>query len=154
MAEKMRSFNLSDELNRPVICQKCGGILVYTGLGEFKCEECGSSEFDDYGKVRSYLEKHRGANVGEISSETGVSHKSIRQMLKENRFEVIDNKAGYLRCEVCGVDIKSGRRCRKCEESYHRNVEQQARNERKRDFTVYGENPHGDKGTKRFTREE
>lgn len=132
MADKMRAFALTGEIKRPIICEKCGGILVYKGLGEYCCEECNTSEYDDYGKVRLYLEKHRGANVTEISDETGVSHKSIRDMVKENRFEVVESRNGYLKCEVCGTDIKSGRLCRNCEQSYHREVEQTARNERKR----------------------
>ena len=153
MAEKMRAFVLTGELKRPIICEKCGGILVYAGLGEYRCEECKTSEFDDYGKVRTYLEKHRGANVTEISDETGVSHKSIRDMVKENRFEVIESRSGYLKCEVCGTDIRSGRLCRNCEQTYLREVEQAARNERQRNMSGYGEGPHEDKGSRRFTRE-
>ena len=29
------------ELHRPSYCEKCGGVLVYKGLGEYECEECG-----------------------------------------------------------------------------------------------------------------
>jgi len=153
MAEKMRAFTLTGEIKRPIICKKCGGILVYAGLGEYRCEECNLSEFDDYGKVRGYLEKHRGANVTEISDETGVSHKSIRDMVKENRFEVIESRTGYLKCEICGADIKRGRLCHRCEEKYHREVEQAARNERKRNMSGFGDRPREDKGSKRYTRE-
>lgn len=153
MAEKMRVFTINGEIKRPIICEKCGGILVYSGLGEYRCGECHTSEFDDYGKVRSYLEKHRGANVTEISDETGVSHKSIRDMVKENRFEVIEGRNGYLKCEACGASIKSGRLCHNCEQSYHKEVEQAARNERQRNMSGYGEGPHEDKGSKRFTRD-
>lgn len=153
MAEKMRKFTLTGEIKRPIICEKCGGILVYSGLGEYRCEECDTSEYDDYGKVRVYLEKHRGATVTEISDETGVSHKSIRDMVKENRFEVIQSRNGYLKCEMCGVDIKSGRLCKKCERKYHRQVEQEARNERKRNISGYGDAPNNEEGSKRFTRE-
>ena len=28
------------ELHRPSYCEKCGGVLVYKGLGEYECEEC------------------------------------------------------------------------------------------------------------------
>ena len=85
--------------------------MVYKGLGEYQCEECGQMDYDDYGKVRNYLEHHRGANVAEISDATGVTHKSIRDMIKENRFEVVENRGGYLRCEMCGANINSGRLC-------------------------------------------
>lgn len=155
MAEKMRKKLLQTELERPTLCKACSGVLVYKGIGEYKCEECGALEYDDYGKVRNYLEKHRGANVAEISGETGVSHKAIREMIKEKRFEVIDNRGGYLRCEICGEGITSGRLCSKCEESYHRDVEAKAREERKKGMTMtgYGEATTGERGSKRYTRE-
>lgn len=155
MSEKMRGKLLTNEIERPTICKKCGGVLVYKGIGEYQCEECGALEYDDYGTVRNYLENHRGANVAQISSATGVSHKAIRDMIKEKRFEIIDNRGGYLRCEICGVNINSGRLCQKCEESYHRNVEAQAREDRNRNkhITGYGEAVHGEKGSKRYTRE-
>ena len=71
MAEKMRRL-LASEVLRPTICRECGGILVYGGIGEYRCEECGRIEYDDYGKVRNYLEDHKGANVSEISDRKSV----------------------------------------------------------------------------------
>ncbi|MCM1136777.1 MAG: hypothetical protein NC400_14530 [Clostridium sp.] len=155
MAGDVRILKLTDELHMPIICNVCGGVLVYKGLGEYRCEDCGKSEYDDYGKVRNFLEKHKGANVNDISVETGVSRKSIRTMVKENRFEVIETRSGYLRCEMCGVEIKSGHYCPKCEEILHRGVEKEARNERHRQsgMSGFGEAPRGDDGSKRFTRE-
>ena len=127
--------------------------MVYRGIGEYICEECGAAEYDDYGKVRGYLEHHRGANVAEISDMTGVSHKSIRDMIKEKRFEIIDNKGGYLRCEMCGEKINSGRMCDKCERLYHKQVEEHTRAERNKNVSGYGENTHAERGSKRYTRE-
>lgn len=123
MNEKRRRVALNGFL-RPTICKACGGILIYKGLGEYQCEDCNACEYDDYGKVRSYLEKHRGANVAEISAQTGVSHKAIRDMIKENRFEPVESKGGYLRCEIYGENIRRGRFCTKCEAAYHRQIEE------------------------------
>ena len=100
MDRRVEKLLASNELRRPTLCQKCEGVLVYRGIGEYICEECGAVEYDDYGKVRNYLERHRGANVAEISDMTGVSHKAIRDMIKEKRFEIIDNKGGYLRWKI------------------------------------------------------
>lgn len=142
-----------DDLHRPTFCNICNGVLVYKGLGEYQCEDCGASEYDNYGKVRNYLDKHRGANVAEISDATGVSHKAIREMIKENRFEVIDNHGGYIRCEMCGVNINSGRLCSKCETLYHRQLEEEARASRKTSISGGSAGRHGESGSKRFTRE-
>lgn len=153
--KRVEKLLTSNDLRRPTLCQKCEGVLVYRGIGEYICEECGAMEYDDYGKVRNYLERHRGANVAEISDMTGVSHKSIRDMIKEKRFEIIDNKGGYLRCEICGEKINSGRMCPKCEELYHRQVEEHARQERNKSKNIsgYGESARGERGSKRYTRE-
>lgn len=155
MSGKMHAKLLPSDILRPTICEKCGGIMVYKGIGEYQCEDCGALEYDNYGKVRNYLEDHRGANVAEISNYTGVSHKAIRDMIKEHRFEIIDNRGGYLRCEMCGANINSGRLCAKCEENYHRNLEAKAREERKKNKHIagYGEGIRGEQGSKRYTRE-
>lgn len=142
-----------DDFHRPTFCNICNGVLVYKGLGEYQCEECGASQYDDYGKVRNYLDGHRGANVAEISDATGVSHKSIREMIKEHRFEVIDNHGGYIRCEMCGANINSGRLCSQCETLYHRKLEEEARANRKAAISGGSAGLHGESGSKRFTRE-
>ncbi len=154
MAEKILKRLLPSEIHMPTLCKQCGGVMIYKGLGEYECEECGLLDYDDYGKVRNYLEKHRGANVAEISDFTGVSHKSIRDMIKDKRFEIIDNRGGYLRCEMCGINISSGRLCPQCEEKYHRSLEEQARLEKKKDFTGYGgDGNYGEEGSTRFKRQ-
>ena len=36
-----------DSYNRPRNCQKCGGVMVFKGVGEYHCEECDAVEYDD-----------------------------------------------------------------------------------------------------------
>ena len=45
-----------DEYNRPKTCEKCDGVMVFMGVGEYQCEDCGAIAYDDYGKVRLYIE--------------------------------------------------------------------------------------------------
>ncbi len=73
-------------------------------------------------------------------------------MIKDNRFEVIDNPGGYIRCEVCGVDIKSGRYCAKCEVAYHRKMEDKVREAKQKNIAGYGDAKQGEEGSMRFTR--
>lgn len=152
MAEGVFKMKAPGGYQRPVLCSKCQGVLVYKGIGEYRCEMCGEFEYDEYGKVRNYLDKHRGANVAQIADNTGVSQKTIRDMIKDNKFEVIDNPGGYIRCEICGVDIKSGRYCSKCEVAYHRKIEDEAREANKKNITGYGDSAQGEQGSMRFTR--
>ena len=93
--------------------------------------------------------------MAEISSQTGVSHKAIRDMIKENRFELVESKGGYLRCEICGENIRSGRLCPKCEAAYHKQIEDEARQQRKNYKQMSGfsgERPEGESGRRRFER--
>ena len=69
-------------------CKECGGQLNYRGLGQYECEECKNIEYDDYGKVRAYLEEHPCALQGEVSKATGVPANRIRALLLEERIEI------------------------------------------------------------------
>ncbi len=78
-----------DDYHRPKQCSKCGSnILHYKGLGEYCCGECEHLEYDDYGKVRNYLEVNRGTPITIIAQDTGVSKWTIRQMVEEERFDI------------------------------------------------------------------
>lgn len=73
---------------KPMVCSNCGKKLEYTGLGEYRCPECGRYDYDDYGKIRLYLETHPKATIVEIERATGVSRHSINQMVNEDRFDI------------------------------------------------------------------
>ncbi|MCD7724006.1 MAG: hypothetical protein LUI12_00385 [Clostridiales bacterium] len=157
-AEKVEQFRKEyleiNTYNRPTYCSKCGEIMVFKGVGEYQCEKCGHLEYDDYGKVRNYIEKHHGATAAQASEATGVSQKSIRDMLKESRLEIAPTSKAFLQCEMCGASIRGGRLCPKCEINYHRNLESQARMEHKGGFSGFStQKPVGEEGSKRFTRE-
>lgn len=143
-----------NQLNRPTYCEKCNGVMVFKGVGEYKCEDCGNLAYDDYGKVRNYIEKHSGATSAQVSAATGVSQKSIRDMLREERLEIAANSAVFLKCELCGASIRFGRFCSKCETVYHRRVEERARAGKNLNMAGFStERPRGEDGAKRFTRD-
>lgn len=140
--------------NRPTICPECGGIMVFKGVGEYACEDCGHRDYDDYGKVRNYLEKHDGATAAQVSAATGVTQHAIRDMLKESRLEIAANSKAFLKCERCGASIRSGRFCPKCEMNYHRDIEDRMRMERNTNVSGYSlERPVLEDGLKRFNRQ-
>lgn len=148
----MDSLNLLDIYHVPRICKDCGGVMVFKGVGEYHCEDCGSVAYDDYGKVRLYLERNPGANAVAIEADTGVSQKSIRLMLKESRLQVAEGSPSFLHCEHCGKTIRSGRLCNECEIQYHRNAEQQQRKANK--MHGYGmDHNTGEAGHRRYMRE-
>ncbi|MBD5486062.1 MAG: hypothetical protein HDR18_11205 [Lachnospiraceae bacterium] len=155
-AENLRRELLDlQNYNRPTICRECGGVMVYKGCGEFRCEDCNYQEYDDYGKVRNYIEKHAGATAAQASDATGVSQKAIRDMLKEERLEIAPNSNVFLTCEICGSAIRFGKYCAKCETAYHRAIEEKTRASRNINLSGFSaERPKGEEGSKRFTREQ
>ena len=108
------------------------------------------------GKARNYVEQHRGANAAEVARATGVSQKAIRDMLKEGKLEIAQNSVIFLKCEICGSKISSGRYCPKCEMNYHHDLEEMARKARHHGdtFGYSTERRKGEDGAKRFTRDE
>lgn len=150
----MNSFDINT-YNRPVQCSKCGGMMIFAGVGEYRCEDCKHVDYDDYGKVRLYIESNRGATAAQIEKEIGVSQKSIRAMLRESKIEITAESRTFMRCEVCGDNIRSGRCCNKCETAFHRRIEEE---ERKNHMARLGkgigmERESNATGEKRFKRE-
>lgn len=143
-----------DQYHTPRICKECGGIMIFKGVGEYQCEDCKARDYDDYGKVRAFLEEHKGANAAEVEAATGVKQKTIRLMLKESRLEVTENSKAFMNCERCGKIIRSGRLCPKCETEYHRILEEEQRKKRNLNVSGHGMQTESlEKGEKRFNRE-
>lgn len=139
------------DLKIPTYCSKCGGVMIFKGVGEYKCEDCGNVEYDNYGKVRNYIEKNPGTTSAQVSMATGVSQKSIREMLRDQRIEIAPNSNAFLVCEICGANIRYGRYCSKCETAYHRDIEERARAGKHHKMTGFStEINKGEAGAKRF----
>lgn len=85
---KKRSLLKSAQKGTPSCCSACGGRLGYNGLGEYMCERCEHREYDNYGKVRVYLEKHPKASVNQVAMDTGVSRVEVIRMVDEEKFIV------------------------------------------------------------------
>lgn len=126
--------------------------MVFKGVGEYHCEDCGAVDYDDYGKVRRYIEEHKGATAAQIESAIGISQRTIRQMLKDGRLEVTADSRAFLHCEVCGKAIRYGEYCQECEMSLHRNFEAQQRAQVKKNIQGYSLGQKGEDGQRRFTR--
>lgn len=94
MAEKiLRDITIGQDIHKPEKCTQCGCVdIEYLGLGEYKCKDCLIIMYDDYGKVRHYVEEHRGATEIDVSMATGVSRETIRHFIRDERFEVINGR--------------------------------------------------------------
>lgn len=81
-----------EKFMKPSACDECGGELEYIGLGEYRCTKCSKQLFDDYGKVRAYLEKHDRASLADVANATGLSRAKIKRMVEDSRFGVVNRK--------------------------------------------------------------
>ncbi|MBP5330291.1 MAG: flagellar operon protein YvyF [Lachnospiraceae bacterium] len=95
-------------------CSRCGRVITYPGFGAVLCRSCRELDEEEFGRVRDYLNEHGTANMYEISEATGVTEKTIRRYLLESRLEIPEGSPIYIKCEVCGCDIRSGRYCPDC----------------------------------------
>lgn len=96
--------------NKPVICEKCSGYYEYNGAGEYVCKQCGNIEYDDYGKVRKFIEENGPAPYHVVKQATGVSGKLVREYLDAPNTETRFN----LTCQKCGCKIAVGKLCSNC----------------------------------------
>lgn len=143
-----------DVYNRPTKCPECGGSMKFKGCGEYRCENCKYIAYDDYGKVRNYVEKHAGVTAAQAAAATGVKQKTIRLMLKESRLEIAEDSNSFMKCEMCGANIRAGRVCSKCEPAYKKAMEEKAHSRNEKMMAGFGmEHRRGEEGAKRFERE-
>lgn len=129
-----------------------GGVLIYKGLGEYACEECGAVYYDNYGKARTYIEQHPGATETEVEENAGVSKDAMRLMIKEARFEVAKGAHSFIYCEICHKEIRSGRYCYDCEKNIHLTIEQNVRR-KIQGFAMNVNTGGSEKGQRRFIRD-
>lgn len=154
MAEKRIIINT---YHAPVRCSKCGYDLTFKGVGSYMCERCRNVEYDDYGLVRNYIEKHPGASTAEASEATGVDEHDINTMLRDGRIEIAAESKVFLKCEGCGKEIRFGKYCAECgklaDAARAKKLKNKEREERKKNLSgvaIASENTAS--GAKRFER--
>lgn len=99
---------------RPIFCKKCSGKLFYQAAGNYKCKDCGEEEYDDFGKIKNYLESNGPSPATVIAEGTGVPLEIINIFLKNGRLEIPEGSKFYIKCERCGCSLRYGRYCPGC----------------------------------------
>lgn len=62
----------------PMQCDYCGKALHQVSMGIYQCQQCGREYYDDFKKIRNFLEQNGPATAMDISRYTGVSMTTIR----------------------------------------------------------------------------
>lgn len=95
-------------------CKVCGRIYKYDGFRI--CLNCRRLEEETFRKVKEYLYNHPLSTIQVVSEETGVSTQKILSYLREGRLEIAEGNTNLiLECERCGVSIRTGKFCDKCQ---------------------------------------
>ena len=141
------------DMHVPRTCEKCGaGSPQYKGVGEYKCSECGHVMYDDFGLVRNYLETHRGATQVEVCNATGVSRETVRQLLRDDKIEIVAGSGVFMACELCQAPIRSGRYCVACAQKIEKQKDAERTAGHRPSMQGFGQAPRGESGARRYTR--
>ncbi len=95
-------------------CENCGNLFNYPGFGAKYCSRCRGEDEKNRNAVKEFLRSNGNANLYEISIATGVPEKVVKQYLRDGMLEIPQGSGIYIKCEMCGCDIRSGRWCPSC----------------------------------------
>lgn len=109
-------------INRiPLTCKKCGGKdLTNVSMGVYRCDACGTDNYDDYQTVRNYLDKVGMAPVLVIEKETGVPRRVINHFFRQEYLEIPKSSTIRVPCERCGAPIRTGTLCDTCKKKVNK----------------------------------
>ncbi len=94
-------------------CARCHRFFEKVAFEEV-CPVCFPVEEEEFRAIKEFLTKYPGSSSNEVMQQIGVSLKSIRRYLKEDRLEIVGENKGFIRCEMCGRPISSGYFCENC----------------------------------------
>lgn len=95
-------------------CKNCGRLFNYMGIGHMYCPKCAEADNKVFEKIKKFIYDNGPQNITQIEEGTGVSAKKIELYLREGRLEIPENSNIYIKCEICGVEMRSGRYCPTC----------------------------------------
>ena len=102
-------------------CKNCKRLFNYLS-GPKICPECQRELEDKFQEVKEYLSSHQNAGIDEVSKETEVSVKQIKEWIREERLVLSSGLGGEIVCEQCGAPIATGRFCVQCKAEITNNL--------------------------------
>lgn len=95
-------------------CRGCGKLYNYLGSFTPACPSCMQQMEEKFQRCKEYIRENPGANIQQVSDETEVSVKMIKQWVREERLTFAEGSSVGLECESCGANILTGRYCPNC----------------------------------------
>ena len=103
-------------------CPDCGIKMIYKHAGIYECPQCGKMDKDDFCKVKTFLDENGPTPAAIVSQETGVPMITINEFLRLGKVEIPENSEVFIKCEMCGTDIRYGRYCPECIKSLSKKI--------------------------------
>ena len=97
-------------------CRMCGKLYNYLGKVTPFCPICMKELEQKFEVVKKYIKDNPGVNIQNVSENTDVSVKIIKQWVREERLSFAQGSAVGIECESCGANILTGRFCDKCKQ--------------------------------------
>ncbi len=94
-------------------CKGCNRLFQYIG-GQVLCPSCREELENKFTEVKEYIYNNKGASIAQVSEDTGVSPKQLKQWIREDRLILSEATPDGITCEKCGTPIRSGRFCDQC----------------------------------------
>lgn len=95
-------------------CRKCGRFFEYMNVGYGLCPTCTIVDDITFKKVKEYIREQGTATAEEVAKALDISESTILQYLKDGRIEIPEGSPIFIKCELCGADIRYGKYCQDC----------------------------------------
>lgn len=95
-------------------CRGCGKLYNYIGPTTPACPACMKAMEEKFQICKEYIRNNPGANIQQVSDDTEVSVKMIKQWVREERLTFAEGSGVGIECESCGASILTGRYCNAC----------------------------------------
>lgn len=103
-------------------CKTCGKIFNYLGASTPYCPSCMKKLEERFTVCKQYILDNPGANIQQVSDETEVSIRTIKQWVREERLAFAEGSVVGIECESCGANILTGRYCDKCKSQLNNSI--------------------------------
>ncbi|GKU76828.1 TIGR03826 family flagellar region protein [Paenibacillus sp. L3-i20] len=111
-------------------CPRCGKLFAKNFRDV--CPVCIREIDNEYQLCADYLRKYKGAIIGELSDQTGVSIKQITKFIREGRISMVNAPNMSYACESCGIPIRESHICESCRKRLLKDKTQMFENEAKK----------------------
>lgn len=108
-------------------CPRCGKL--FSKNFRDVCPVCIRDIDKEYQLCADYLREYKGAMIGELSDQTGVSIKQITKFIREGRISMVNAPNLSYPCESCGTLIREHNLCDDCRARLVKDTNTMKRNE-------------------------